>query len=178
MGQRAHISKRLRFEVFKRDEFTCQYCGNHPPEVVLEVDHIKPVAEGGTNDLYNLVTACFGCNRGKADVPLSSVPDSLSAKAADVAEREEQIQGYYEIMQARQERLEEETWKIIHILHPKAKTFRRDWFLSIRKFLEQLDFYTVYNAMENAVAKKPYSERQAFLYFCGTCWRIIKGIHG
>lgn len=63
--KRKAISKKMRFEVFKRDSFTCQYCGRKAPEVVLEVDHIKPVAEGGKNTLVNLITSCRECNRGK-----------------------------------------------------------------------------------------------------------------
>ena len=63
--KRRPISNKLRFEVFKRDSFTCQYCGRKAPEVVLEVDHIKPVAEGGKNNILNLITSCFECNRGK-----------------------------------------------------------------------------------------------------------------
>lgn len=63
--KRKAISNKLRFEVFKRDSFTCQYCGRKAPDVVLEVDHIKPVAEGGKNTLLNLITSCYECNRGK-----------------------------------------------------------------------------------------------------------------
>ena len=48
MAKRKPISKKLRFEVFKRDSFTCQYCGKSAPDVVLHIDHIKPVKEGGT----------------------------------------------------------------------------------------------------------------------------------
>jgi len=59
------MSKKLRFEVFKRDNFTCQYCGRMAPDAILEVDHINPVAEGGENDILNLITSCFDCNRGK-----------------------------------------------------------------------------------------------------------------
>ena len=62
---RKHISKKLRFEVFKRDNFTCQYCGRMAPDVILEVDHIKPVCKGGENDILNLITSCKDCNRGK-----------------------------------------------------------------------------------------------------------------
>jgi len=65
VSDRKTLSKKLRFEVFKRDDFTCQYCGVQPPKVVLEVDHIHPVAEGGTDDQENLITACDKCNRGK-----------------------------------------------------------------------------------------------------------------
>jgi len=63
--KRKSISKKLRFEVFKRDSFRCQYCGGTAPDVLLEIDHIKPVKEGGTNDITNLVTACKDCNSGK-----------------------------------------------------------------------------------------------------------------
>lgn len=63
--RRKPISKKLRFEVFKRDSFTCQYCGRMAPDVILEVDHINPVANGGDNNILNLITSCFDCNRGK-----------------------------------------------------------------------------------------------------------------
>jgi hypothetical protein len=69
--ERIPILKRVRFEVFKRDMHTCVYCGRKSPDVVLHVDHVIPVAKGGTNDLSNLVTACEDCNRGKGAVPLS-----------------------------------------------------------------------------------------------------------
>ena len=66
MQKRKSISKKTRFEVFKRDSFTCQYCGSKAPDVVLEVDHLNPVKHGGDNDLLNLITSCFVCNRGKS----------------------------------------------------------------------------------------------------------------
>lgn len=65
--KRKSTGKRLRFEVFKRDFFTCQYCGAQPPDVVLVVDHIVPVAGGGESSAENLITACDTCNQGKAD---------------------------------------------------------------------------------------------------------------
>lgn len=64
---RASMSLRLRFAILKRDEFTCQYCGHSAPDVKLQVDHVIPVAHGGTNDPDNLTTACEMCNRGKHD---------------------------------------------------------------------------------------------------------------
>jgi hypothetical protein len=80
MGKRKPLSKKLRFEVFKRDSFTCQYCGKSAPEVVLHVDHIKPVKEGGTNDITNLVTACADCNLGKGARKLSDSSEVVKAK--------------------------------------------------------------------------------------------------
>lgn len=49
----------------ERDKHTCQSCGRKAPEVVLEVDHLLPVAKGGTDDFDNLITSCKDCNRGK-----------------------------------------------------------------------------------------------------------------
>lgn len=71
MAKRKDLSNRQRFEVFKRDRFTCQYCGKSAPDVVLNVDHIKPVSHGGTNTITNLVTSCYECNSGKSDKLLS-----------------------------------------------------------------------------------------------------------
>ena len=54
-----------RWAVLERDGFTCRYCGQFAPNVQLEVDHVLAVVEGGGDDMENLVTACFSCNRGK-----------------------------------------------------------------------------------------------------------------
>lgn len=71
---RKSLSKKTRFEIFKRDNFTCQYCGKQPPDVILVVDHIEPVAEGGDNDTLNLITSCEECNQGKGARRLDNVP--------------------------------------------------------------------------------------------------------
>lgn len=71
--KRKATSKRLRFEVFKRDAFTCQYCGAQPPEIVLVCDHIDPVKLGGLTTIDNLVTSCEACNQGKAANPLGAI---------------------------------------------------------------------------------------------------------
>lgn len=76
------ISKRLRFEVFKRDNFTCVYCGRQAPEVVLEADHRQPRSQGGKDVIANLVTACFDCNRGKGPVPLYTEEQEEAANLA------------------------------------------------------------------------------------------------
>lgn len=93
MATRKSLSKKIRFEVFKRDHFTCQYCGRMSPDIVLEVDHIKPVSKGGTNDIMNLVTSCYECNRGKRDVELSdnSVIKKQQEQLAQLAEKNEQL---------------------------------------------------------------------------------------
>lgn len=63
--ERIPLTQSQRFEILRRDKFTCRYCGRKSPEVTLEVDHIYPVSKGGTNDPSNLTTSCYDCNRGK-----------------------------------------------------------------------------------------------------------------
>lgn len=63
---RSGISLSLRFDIFRRDNFRCNICGSTASDgVKLEVDHKVPVAKGGSNELSNLWTLCFKCNRGK-----------------------------------------------------------------------------------------------------------------
>lgn len=61
--RRAKISIRRRFWIFKRDNYECRLC--HRTDEPLEVDHIVPVCHGGSDDLDNLQTLCWDCNRGK-----------------------------------------------------------------------------------------------------------------
>jgi HNH endonuclease len=172
LSNRSAISKKLRFDIFKRDNFACQYCGRHPPMVVLEIDHIVAVAGGGTSNSDNLVTSCFDCNRGKSATPLSVVPKSLHDKAMEIAEREAQLLGYHEIMAAKRDRLERQAWDIVEEFCGTRET-RRDWFQSIKRFVETLGFHEVLDAMEIARSRKPRADREAFLYFCGICWNKI-----
>lgn len=73
------VSKRTRYEVLKRDNFTCRYCRS--TEDSLKVDHVIPVALGGSDAPDNLVAACHDCNAGKS----STSPDA--AMVADVSQR-------------------------------------------------------------------------------------------
>lgn len=93
MAEREPISKKLRFEVFKRDSFTCQYCGKMAPDVVLEVDHIEPVKGGGKTNIMNLVTSCKDCNRGKGARPLTDnqVIKQQQEQLKEINERREQL---------------------------------------------------------------------------------------
>jgi hypothetical protein len=91
---RTQIKKSVRFEVFKRDSFACQYCGRKAPDVVLEVDHITPVAAGGENDILNLATSCRDCNAGKSDKKLSesAAVEKRIGQLKDLEERRQQLQ--------------------------------------------------------------------------------------
>lgn len=91
---RTAISKKLRFEVFKRDSFTCQYCGRKAPDVVLQCDHITPVAAGGEGDILNLITSCFDCNNGKGARTISeqAVLNRQIDQLSELQSRREQIE--------------------------------------------------------------------------------------
>ena len=92
--ERKQISKTLRFEVFKRDKFTCQYCGQSSPDVVLEVDHINPVSNFGDNQIMNLITSCRDCNRGKGKRRLSDSYEikKQNAQLKELSDRREQLE--------------------------------------------------------------------------------------
>lgn len=177
---RKALSKKTRFEVFKRDGFSCQYCGAHPPGVLLQVDHIKPVASGGGNEMDNLITACQPCNLGKSANSLDAVPQALADKAAETREREQQIRGYSEVMSEKRSRIDDESWEVaeLYMAHFNEETIRKDHRLSIKQFLESLPVDEVMQAMEIALAKKPYSKDPSWRYFCGICWNKIKRPEG
>lgn len=110
-NKRKSTGKKLRFEIFKRDGFRCVYCGSTPVQSVLRVDHVVPVADGGTTEADNLVTSCHDCNAGKGSTPLDK--KRLAKPMLTEAHREhtEQIREYLkvqkEIAEARREAAEE-----------------------------------------------------------------------
>lgn len=96
MAYREIISAELRFKIFKRDNFTCQYCGRKAPDVVLELDHIRPVSKGGDKRESNLITSCFECNRGKSDTLVPQMEDETAQKDfEDNFQKYKQRYGYY-----------------------------------------------------------------------------------
>jgi 5-methylcytosine-specific restriction endonuclease McrA len=56
-----------RRNIYKRDRYTCQYCGAQPGTEELTLDHVLPRAQGGISTWENCVLACIGCNKRKAD---------------------------------------------------------------------------------------------------------------
>ena len=175
---RKAMTKKTRFDVFKRDSFTCQYCGGTPPAVILEVDHIDPVSNGGTDDGDNLVTACFDCNRGKAAGLLTAIPETVKDKMAKIVEKELQVKEYNKVLAKKRKREEsdidrvEDTFRFIYEDRMFTDHFRN----SIRKnFLPYLPITTLEDAMAKAVNVTKDSS-SATKYFCGICWNLRK--HG
>lgn len=66
--QRALMTPKLRLSIKERDNYTCCNCGNSTnvePNLLLEIDHIIPIAKGGLTVEENLQTLCWKCNRNK-----------------------------------------------------------------------------------------------------------------
>ena len=83
MPRRRAISRTMQGQIRQRAHGLCEYC--HTAEqwqyVPFTVDHIIPLAHGGTHTLDNLALACFHCNRRKADRVVARDPVSQEETA-------------------------------------------------------------------------------------------------
>lgn len=67
-NQRKLMTRSLREQIMKRDNYTCQSCGKYmPDEVGLHIDHIIPVSKGGKTVASNLQVLCSKCNGSKSN---------------------------------------------------------------------------------------------------------------
>ena len=176
-AMRKPISKKLRFDIFKRDEFTCSYCGSKPPSVVLEIDHILPVSKGGENDIDNLVTSCFNCNRGKSNKSLDSIPQKMQDKSVIIKEKGEQYAEYLKHVK-KLKKLNENSIDLVegvfdshfedHYFLPKFRT-------NVKMFIDRVGLDYALWAMDTACSKMFHNSEAALKYFCGICWNKIRG---
>lgn len=180
------VSKRLRYEILRRDNHACRYCGGVAPSVVLTVDHVVPTTLGGKDDPSNLVTACRDCNSGKSATPADA------SLVADVAQ--DALRWTAAIKQAtaraledrdRQIEVEKDVFAVFNdVPVPSyrgggtlAAHLPGDWFESIRQFLAGgLDSSEIVDAARIASARN-VRENAVWRYFCGVCWRKVERRH-
>lgn len=181
------VSKRLRFEILKRDNYACRYCGATPPEVKLTIDHVVPVSLGGTDDPSNLCAACTGCNGGKSsaapDAPLVAdvAQDALRwSKAIAVVAQERMADR--ETRQQRYDAFEKHwnTWthqgKWLSSGGYEQLTFPLPggWRSTVDQFIEAgLELEELYELVDVAMGARSTDE---WRYFCGCCWKRIRQI--
>lgn len=188
------LSVKVRFEVFKRDRFTCQYCGKHPPDVLLEADHILPRAAGGSDDMANLTTACSDCNRGKGARLLEegTGPAVNRSAVAEMQERIEQAKAYMEVLGGLQSIAEQQVWRVndawakafgaavIENASGSVKyqfTYGGYWpdELSIKRFIKKLGLEAVIDAVDITASRfNGNVTTDAVRYFYGVCHRSIR----
>lgn len=171
------ISKKIRFEVFKRDGFKCAYCGNNPPAVILEVDHIEAKSTGGNDDINNLITSCFSCNRGKRDISLKKIPAKLQENIEIIKEQENQIKEYRKFINKIENRIKKDIEEINLIYssnYPEYEfsyTFKN---ISLKRFLSLLPKHEIIDSLNLAISKFRHDKDSVIRYFCGICWSKIK----
>jgi 5-methylcytosine-specific restriction endonuclease McrA len=74
---KVHFSRRT---LYKRDSYTCQYCGKQPGSEELTVEHIQPKSRGGLTTWENCVAACVECNHRKGSKTLAESGLTLRSK--------------------------------------------------------------------------------------------------
>lgn len=175
MGERKSISKKSRFEIFKRDGFTCQYCGRYPPTVVLELDHIIAVASSGTDQIDNLTTACFDCNRGKGAGDLTVAPLSVAEKAEMMVEKRDQLRALERLLKQERRRVEKDVDRVEDAMFPEGdRVFTESFRDSVRMFLGRLPAFQVISFAELSARRLEDAGRRP-KYLCGCCWHVVNG---
>ena len=170
------LGKKLRFEVFKRDSFKCQYCGRSAPGVTLEVDHIVPVAEGGKDEILNLITSCRDCNRGKGKTKLS---DDLAItkekiRLDELNERRLQLEMMLQWKRELHEQIEHQVDAILEIIEDERWTASSEGRKRIKRVIKEFGFAEVYEAAEIA-ALQYQSFGQKVLSLGGICYNRRRG---
>jgi len=177
------ISTRTRFEIFKRDNFTCQYCGRHPPQIILHCDHILAVSKGGSDERINLLTSCMDCNLGKSNKLLGEKIEPLENQIQLETERSEQVKRYNTFLKNQRkaviQSLQEISDKYILLIgeNPSEWTMPEDVQKSCRVFLRSLPSEIIVENLEKADSRFGFSyhAKRTKLYFYGICWKMIKG---
>lgn len=156
------VSKRLRFEILKRDNHTCRYCGASAPEVKLHVDHVTPTTLGGTDTADNLVAACVDCNSGKTSVS----PDA--ATVADVAQ--DAIRWAAAIKQAATIDAAEQSKHFEY----RDKLFNHvDRYDNDRGYEAGLPIETLLECVDIAATAYGVYSNNKFRYACGVAWKRV-----
>lgn len=164
------VSKRTRFEVLRRDNYTCRYCRS--ADNPLRVDHVTPVALGGTDDPANLVAACQDCNAGKASTsPDEQTVEQVNIDAARWAAAMEQAS---EIIASRSTGLMEYV-AAFHASWPSYRYVSDSLEEKVSQFYRLgLPVQVMSDAAVAAGNAKNVNDRTA--YFAGICWKKLREI--
>lgn len=171
------VSKRLRYEILRRDNHACRYCGGIAPDVALTVDHVIPTALGGTDDASNLVSACKDCNAGKsASSPDASIvadvaQDALRWKRAMEAVREaDHAEG--ELIERQRDALTRDFDRLWDEAGLRDSHLPRDYDDSLWQMRNSGLMLRDIRAGCRATSRNVYC-KDDWRYFCGVVWNLL-----
>jgi hypothetical protein len=177
------VSKRLRYEILRRDNHTCRYCGATAPDVPLRIDHVTPVALGGTDTPDNLVTSCEPCNSGKSS---ATVDSALVANVSDDALR------WADAMQQAAENLRQQQapkdeyrdaflaeWNRWHLGKDDDKKvpLPEDWKQAMDRFrVAGIPTWMWPDIVDTGMANQKVKPDNTFRYCCGIAWNKVSAL--
>lgn len=172
------VSKRLRYEILRRDNHTCRYCGGTAPDVSLRVDHVVPVALGGSDEPSNLVASCHDCNAGKTSTPPdATVVEDVTRDAMRWARALEQAADMHRNARDITELANKDfVWEVVNEW-PGDKVFTRmdkNYDTTILRFRDLgMSMEDMKHAIEQVPTHRLFGVSR-WKYFCGVCWSIIR----
>ena len=169
------VSKRTRYEVMRRDNFTCRYCRSD--ENKLTIDHVVPVSLGGSDAPDNLVAACRDCNSGKSSSTIDSaqVPDVPGDAVRWAVARELVAEQMRRDRAARDQYTEMGLLKWEELGGPD--NLPPDCMATLWKFYELgLPLEECEDAMYLTITNSRVHDWGAWRYFAGICWKKLDEI--
>ncbi|MEU0098199.1 HNH endonuclease [Streptomyces sp. NPDC006267] len=179
------VSKRLRYEILRRDNHACRYCGATAPDAPLRVDHVTPVALGGGDTPDNLVTSCEPCNSGKSSATVdaavvASVSDdairwaeAMKKAAAELSEQNQPKLDYRNAFES-----EWNSWTYPSAGKQLNHKLPADWKTSLDRFRQAgLPVEVWPDIVERAMVNKTVRADNLFRYCCGIAWRMVDELH-
>ncbi|MGX6508264.1 HNH endonuclease [Rhodococcus sp. SJ-2] len=174
------VSKRLRYEILRRDNHACRYCGATAPEVKLTVDHVTPIALGGSDEPSNLVTACVDCNSGKSSSSADSpIVEDVDYKAALWGHARELVARRMLVDLDERSRMEEhffDEWEAARPNAWRSSDLPVDFVNSIEQFVRSgLPYEVLLDLVHVSMDNRVVSEK--WRYFCGCAWTRIRQLN-
>jgi hypothetical protein len=173
------LSKRVRYEVLRRDNYRCRYCGATAETATLTVDHVLPVALGGIDNPSNLVAACADCNSGKtstgpSETTVAQVSDDAARWAAAIAVVAEQmLREQDETIEYVDEFLTGWLWWTDRG-YGGSSALPDAWEASVSAWRAAgLPSLIVLNAIQRAMRNPKVRPGSKFRYIAGICWNRI-----
>lgn len=172
------ISKRLRFEIFKRDGNKCRYCGATAEDAPLTIDHVVPVALGGSDEPSNLVTACRPCNSGKSSSsPDAALVSEVSEDALRWARAQEVAAAALVADLERRDALRAEfkaSWNSWKNSSSRPMPLPASWPESVDRFVQAgLPMRVLLDCVDKAMRRDRIANGDLFRYMCGIAWSRV-----